>query len=143
MTRSRVWSVGARVGEMIDRIDHLVLTVRSVEATCDFYSGCLGFERVDSSNAPTALRFGQQKINVHPADETFHPRAQRPTEGSADFCLIATVPLSDVIDRLARHHVSVELGPIERLGALGSMRSIYFRDPDGNLVEVSRYDHPQ
>ncbi len=126
---------------MIDRIDHLVLTVRSVEATCDFYAECLDFQRVDAPGRPTALRFGQQKINVHQADGTFDPKARRPTEGSADFCLIAAVPLSDVLDRLARRHVPVELGPVERDGALGPMRSIYFRDPDGNLVEVSRYHH--
>jgi catechol 2,3-dioxygenase-like lactoylglutathione lyase family enzyme len=124
---------------MIDRIDHLVLTVRSVEETCDFYEQCLDFQRIDTPDRPTALRFGQQKINVHQADHTFDPRAGRPTEGSADFCLIAAVPLSDVLDRLARHHVPVELGPLEREGALGPMRSIYFRDPDGNLVEVSEY----
>ncbi|HJX08757.1 MAG TPA: VOC family protein [Actinomycetota bacterium] len=124
---------------MIDRIDHLVLTVASLETTCRFYTECLDFDRVDSSNGPTALRFGQQKINVHQAEHTFRPRAQRPTEGSADFCLIAAVPLSDVVDRLARHDVAVELGPVERHGALGPMESIYFRDPDGNLIEVSRY----
>jgi catechol 2,3-dioxygenase-like lactoylglutathione lyase family enzyme len=124
---------------MIDRIDHLVLTVRSVEATCDFYAECLGLQRVDSSHGPTALRFGEQKINVHQTDHAFEPRARRPTEGSADFCLISAVALSDVIDRLARHHVPLELGPVDRDGALGPMRSIYFRDPDGNLVEVSEY----
>jgi catechol 2,3-dioxygenase-like lactoylglutathione lyase family enzyme len=128
---------------MIERIDHLVLTVRSVEATCDFYTDCLDFRRVDKKDGPTALRFGHQKINVHQADHTFDPKARRPTEGSADFCLIAAVPLSDVLDRLARRHVPVELGPVERDGALGRMRSIYFRDPDGNLIEVSEYGDPR
>ena len=127
---------------MIDRIDHLVLTVRSVDATCDFYTECLDFQRVDAPDEPTALRFGEQKINVDQADHTFAPKDRRPTEGSADFCLISAVPLSDVLDRLARRHVPVELGPVERDGALGLMRSIYFRDPDGNLVEVSRYHDP-
>lgn len=124
---------------MIDRIDHLVLTVRSVEKTCAFYTECLDFQRVDAPDRPTALRFGRQKISVHQADRTFDPKARRPTEGSADFCLIAAVPLRDVLDRLARNHVPVELGPVERNGALGPMRSIYVRDPDGNLIEVSRY----
>jgi catechol 2,3-dioxygenase-like lactoylglutathione lyase family enzyme len=124
---------------MIDRIDHLVLTVQSLEATCEFYTQCLDFQRVDSPGRPTALRFGQQKINVHQADHTFDPKARQPTPGSADFCLIASAPLSDVLDRLAQHEVTVELGPIQREGALGPMQSIYFRDPDGNLVEVSNY----
>jgi catechol 2,3-dioxygenase-like lactoylglutathione lyase family enzyme len=124
---------------MIDRIDHLVLTVRSIEATCDFYTRCLDFERVDTANGPTALRFGEQKINVHQSDRTFEPKARRPTEGSADLCLVASVPLTDVLDRLDQHQVAIELGPVERQGALGAMESIYFRDPDDNLVEVSRY----
>ena len=124
---------------MIDRIDHLVLTVRSIEATCDFYTRCLDFERVDTANGPTALRFGEQKINVHQPDRTFEPKARRPTEGSADLCLVASVPLTDVLDRLDQHQVAIELGSVERQGALGAMESIYFRDPDDNLVEVSRY----
>jgi len=127
---------------MIDRIDHFVLTVRSVDVTCGFYTSCLGFRRVDREGGPTSLRFGRQKINVHQADHPFEPKARKPTEGSADFCLIAAVPLRDVLDRLARLEVPVELGPVERHGALGPMRSIYFRDPDGNLVEVSEYLDP-
>jgi catechol 2,3-dioxygenase-like lactoylglutathione lyase family enzyme len=124
---------------MIDRIDHVVLTVQSLEATCEFYANCLDFERVDSPDGPTALRFGRQKINVHQADHIFDPKARRPIAGSADFCLVAAVSLSVVLDGLARHGVAVELGPIEREGALGAMQSIYFRDPDGNLIEVSEY----
>ena len=123
----------------IDRIDHLVLTVRSIEATCDFYTRCLDLQRVDTPNGPTALRFGTQKINVHQADRTFEPKARRPTGGSADFCVIASVPLADVIERLRRAEVPIELGPVERHGALGAMESIYLRDPDDNLIEVSRY----
>src|SRR5262245_39711765 len=88
----------ARVRAVIDRIDHLVLTVRSIEATCDFYTRCLGFQRVDTTNGPTALRFGAQKINVHQSGRTFEPNARRPTEGSADFCLVASVPLTDVLE---------------------------------------------
>jgi catechol 2,3-dioxygenase-like lactoylglutathione lyase family enzyme len=124
---------------MIDRVDHFVLTVRSVDATCEFYSRCLDFERVDSADGPTALRFGQQKINVHQFDHTFEPKARHPTSGAGDFCLVTSLPLERVIARLAENDVTVELGPIDRQGALGSMTSIYFRDPDGNLVEVSRY----
>jgi catechol 2,3-dioxygenase-like lactoylglutathione lyase family enzyme len=124
---------------MIDRIDHVVLTVQSLDATCDFYTKCLDFKRVDTPGRPTALHFGRQKFNVHQADHTFDPKARTPTAGSADFCLVASVPLTDVLDRLAQHKVAIELGPVERQGALGPMQSIYFRDPDGNLVEVSHY----
>jgi len=124
---------------VIERIDHLVLTVNSLEATCDFYVRCLGFERVDTPGRPTALHFGQQKINVHQVDRTFDPKARRPTQGSADFCLVAAVPLAEVIERLGRNDVAIELGPVDRNGAIGPMRSIYFRDLDGNLVEVSEY----
>jgi catechol 2,3-dioxygenase-like lactoylglutathione lyase family enzyme len=124
---------------MIDRIDHFVLTVASVDATCDFYTTCLGMTRVDTAGRPTALHFNNQKINVHHVDHTFDPKARHPTGGSADFCLVSAVPLEEVLSILARHGVSVELGPIERQGACGTMESIYFRDPDGNLVEVSRY----
>jgi catechol 2,3-dioxygenase-like lactoylglutathione lyase family enzyme len=124
---------------VIERIDHLVLTVDSLEATCDFYVRCLGFERVDTPGRPTALHFGQQKINVHQVDRTFDPKARRPTQGSADFCLVAAVPLAEVIERLGRNDVAIELGPVDRNGAIGLMRSIYFRDLDGNLVEVSEY----
>ncbi|HEY2207366.1 MAG TPA: VOC family protein [Pseudonocardia sp.] len=124
---------------MIDRIDHLVLTVQSVDATCEFYRACLGFIRVDNTDGPTALHFGRHKLNIHQADHTFDPTAQRPTRGSADFCLITTTPLEDTILRLTSHGASIELGPIDRDGATGRMRSVYFRDPDGNLVEVSQY----
>jgi catechol 2,3-dioxygenase-like lactoylglutathione lyase family enzyme len=124
---------------MIDRIDHVVLTARSLEATCDFYTKCLDFRRVDSPGRPTALLFGRQKFNVHQADHTFDPKARRPTPGSADLCVVADVPLTDVIARLEQHQVEIELGPVEREGALGPMQSVYFRDPDGNLIEVSQY----
>lgn len=124
---------------MIDRIDHLVLTVRSVDATCDFYTACLGMARVDTDDRPTALHFASQKINVHQADHTFDPKARNPKPGSADFCLVSAVPLDEVMSILARHGVSLELGPVQRHGACGTMESIYFRDPDGNLIEVSRY----
>ena len=124
---------------MIDRIDHLVLTVRSVDATCDFYASCLGLERTDQPGKPTALRFGEQKINLHAVDHTFDPKARRPTAGSADFCLVSAVPLAQVVDRLTECGVPLEWGPVRLDGTLGPMDSIYFRDPDENLVEVSEY----
>jgi catechol 2,3-dioxygenase-like lactoylglutathione lyase family enzyme len=124
---------------MIDRYDHLVLTVRSLEATLDFYERALGFRRELRPGAPAALKFGRQKINVHEAERTFESKALRPTPGSADFCLIAAEPIEAVMAHLERVGVAIELGPVARHGAQGPMTSIYFRDPDENLVEVSRY----
>ena len=124
---------------MIDRFDHLVLTVRSLEATLDFYERALGFKRELRPGAPAALKFGHQKINVHESERTFEPKASRPTPGSADFCLIAAQPIDEVIAHLERAGVAIELGPVARHGAQEPMTSIYFRDPDENLLEVSRY----
>jgi catechol 2,3-dioxygenase-like lactoylglutathione lyase family enzyme len=125
---------------MIERIDHFVLTVRSLEATCGFYTRVLCFERVDHEGSPTALRFGAQKINLHEEDHTFEPKAAHPTAGAGDFCLVTNWPIAAVMERLSAAGVSVELGPVCRNGAQGAMTSIYFRDPDDNLIEVSRYD---
>jgi catechol 2,3-dioxygenase-like lactoylglutathione lyase family enzyme len=124
---------------MIAGIDHFVLTVASLEVTCAFYQRVLGFERIDTPGRPTALAFGTQKINVHEVDRTFEPKAKSPTPGSADFCLITARPLAEICASLAANGVVVEAGPVERIGARGPMMSVYFRDPDGNLVEVSEY----
>ncbi|MER9946770.1 VOC family protein [Mesorhizobium sp. M0047] len=124
---------------MIAGIDHFVLTVASLETTCDFYQRVLGFERIDTPGRPTALAFGTQKINVHEVSRTFEPKAKSPTPGSGDFCLITDRPLGEVSTRLAANDVVVELGPVERVGVRGPMMSVYFRDPDGNLIEVSEY----
>jgi catechol 2,3-dioxygenase-like lactoylglutathione lyase family enzyme len=125
---------------MISHIDHFVLTVRSLEATCSFYERVLGFRRLDNPGSPTALLFGQQKINIHEVTHTFDPKATAPTPGAGDFCLIADRPMGDVLRHLDDCGVAIEVGPAKRTGALGPMTSVYFRDPDGNLVEVSRYD---
>jgi catechol 2,3-dioxygenase-like lactoylglutathione lyase family enzyme len=125
---------------MIQRIDHFVLTVRSLEETCRFYERVLHFERLDVPGKPTALRFGNQKINVHEVDHTFEPKAARPTPGAADFCLVTNQPLEEVFAHLNACGVQVELGPVVRNGASGPMQSVYFRDPDANLVEVSHYE---
>ena len=125
---------------MIARIDHFVLTVRSRDATCAFYERVLGFRRVDARDQPTALIFGQQKINVHEVGHTFDPKATTPTPGAGDFCLIADRPLAEVLSHLEACEVAIEVGPVRRVGALGAMSSVYFRDPDGNLVEVSEYE---
>ncbi|MEO8883302.1 MAG: VOC family protein [Devosia sp.] len=124
---------------MIAGIDHFVLTVASVEVTLDFYERVLGMRRAMIPGRPSSLLFGTQKINVHQTDRTFEPKAERPTAGSGDFCLITDQPLAAVIERLKAEGVAMEVGPVERNGARGPMMSVYFRDPDGNLVEVSRY----
>jgi catechol 2,3-dioxygenase-like lactoylglutathione lyase family enzyme len=124
----------------IDRIDHLVLTVASVEATCEFYSRALGMSVVTFGAGRKALQFGRQKINLHAAGHEFEPKAAHPTPGSADICLIAAVPLPEVLAHLARCGVTIVDGPVARTGATGAIRSVYFRDPDMNLVEVSTYD---
>lgn len=123
---------------VIDRLDHLVLTVRDIAATCAFYERVLGLGVVRWEGR-TALHLGRQKINLHQAGREFEPKAARATPGSGDFCLIATTPLEAVQAHLAACGVAVELGPVPKEGALGAMRSLYFRDPDGNLVEVSTY----
>lgn len=122
---------------LIARIDHFVLTVASIDATCAFYSRVLGMETVTFAGGRKALAFGQQKINLHEVGREFEPKAQRPTNGSGDFCLISDTPLDAIIAHLKAQDVAIELGPVDRTGAMGPLRSVYFRDPDGNLVEVS------
>lgn len=123
----------------IDRIDHLVLTVRSIESSCAFYARVLGMTVVTFGTGRKALSFGTQKINLHQAGLEFEPKAMHPTPGSADICLISAMPLSDVITHLRRCEVPILEGPVERTGATGPIQSVYFRDPDQNLVEVSTY----
>lgn len=123
----------------IERFDHIVLTVASIEATCDFYSRVLGMEIVGFGIGRTALHFGQHKINLHQRGREFEPKANNPTPGSADLCLVSATPLAQVIDHLKNQNVPVLEGPVRRTGALGPMESVYFRDPDGNLIEVSTY----
>ncbi len=125
---------------MIERIDHLVLTVRSIETTLRFYERVLGMTRELLPGRPAALKFGQQKINVHELDRTFEPKAAHPVPGAGDFCLITREPIEDVIAHLRSCGVAIELGPVARTGALGAMTSVYIRDPDENLVEIARYD---
>jgi catechol 2,3-dioxygenase-like lactoylglutathione lyase family enzyme/ketosteroid isomerase-like protein len=127
---------------MIERLDHLVLTVRDVEVACDFYAKALGMEVVTFGAGRKALRFGAQKINLHRAGPAAALVAGRPTPGSGDFCLVTERPLAEWIERLHGAGVRLEQGPVARSGALGPIESIYFRDPDENLVEVSRYATP-
>lgn len=123
----------------IERLDHLVLTVRDIAATCAFYTQVMGMSVVTFGAGRKALAFGQQKINLHEAGREFEPKAERPTPGSADLCFIADGRLDDVIAHLNAHEVPIAEGPVQRTGALGPIRSVYFRDPDLNLIEVSTY----
>lgn len=124
----------------IDRLDHLVLTVASIDKTCEFYSGVLGMQVTRFGEGRTALTFGRQKINLHEVGREFAPRAAHATAGSGDLCLISAVPLEEVIAHLDARGVTIIEGPVEKTGATGAIRSVYFRDPDGNLVEVSEYE---
>jgi catechol 2,3-dioxygenase-like lactoylglutathione lyase family enzyme len=124
----------------IDRIDHLVLTVRDIGATCEFYSKVLGMNTVAFGAGRFALSFGAQKINLHQAGREFEPKAKHPTPGSVDICLIAAVPLAQVIAHLENCGVPIIEGPTTRTGATGPIQSVYFRDPDSNLIEVSTYE---
>lgn len=121
----------------VDRIDHFVLTVADIEATCAFYEKALGMTTVVFGGGRKALAFGGHKINLHRKGREFEPKALLPTSGSADFCLTTTVPLEQVIAHLAGHGIGIEDGPVGRTGARAPLRSIYIRDPDGNLVEIS------
>lgn len=125
----------------IDRIDHLVLTVSDLQASLHFYELVLGARIVPppGGRGPTAIAFGRQKINLHVAGKEFEPKATHPTVGSGDFCLITEQAIAAVVEHLEDCGVAVELGPVPRYGALGPMTSVYFRDPDGNLVEVAKY----
>src|SRR5688500_8841797 len=127
---------------MADRIDHIVLTVADVAAASEWYRQVLGMQVIHFGVDRVALRFGAQKINLHPAGAELAPHARVTQAGSADFCLVTELPLTDVGDRLRACGVPVELGPVEKQGALGAITSVYFRDLDGNLVEVSTYREP-
>jgi catechol 2,3-dioxygenase-like lactoylglutathione lyase family enzyme len=123
---------------VIDHLDHLVLTVADIEATAAFYTSALGMELV-TFEGRTAIRFGEQKINLHQSGKEFEPKAAHPTPGSGDLCFITKTPIEDVITQLKKTGTHIELGPVERTGAVGAMRSIYLRDPDFNLIEISNY----
>ncbi|NWQ96950.1 GLOD5 protein, partial [Burhinus bistriatus] len=123
----------------IQCLDHLVLTVKSIEDTVAFYSKVLGMEVVTFKGNRKALRFGNQKFNLHEAGKEFEPKARWPVPGSADLCLITQVSLDQLLDHLKACGVVIEEGPVARTGAVGPITSVYFRDPDENLIEVSRY----
>lgn len=123
----------------IQGIDHIVLTVASIPATCEFYARVLGMKVVTFGQGRKALSFGWQKINLHEAGKEFEPKAARPTPGAIDLCLIVEGTLEAAEAHLRAEGVTIEEGPVARTGAAGPIRSLYFRDPDGNLIEVSVY----
>ncbi|QAY67542.1 VOC family protein [Paenibacillus protaetiae] len=124
----------------INRLDHLVLTVTDIDKTCDFYCRVLGMRIVTFKEGRKALHFGQQKINLHEAGKEFEPKANTPMPGTADLCFITDVQMPDIISHLEDCHVIIEEGPVIRTGALGSITSVYVRDPDRNLIEISNYN---
>lgn len=124
---------------MISHLDHLVLTVRSIPDTVAFYTRVLGLQEMTFGAGRTALAFGNQKINLHQSGHEFEPKAGRPTPGSADLCFISQDPIAVVEERLKQGDVEIIEGPVPRTGALGAMTSLYIRDPDQNLIEISTY----
>ena len=123
----------------IDRLDHLVLTVSDMDATCMFYTRVLGMRVVTFGAGRKALAFGTQKINLHQAGHEFEPKALHPSPGSGDLCFITDLPLAQVIAHVRSCGVAIEEGPVARTGATGPIESIYLRDPDGNLIEIANY----
>lgn len=123
----------------ISHLDHFVLTVKDLQKTCNFYREVLGMEIITFGNNRHALKFGRQKINLHLVNHEFEPKADCPTPGSADFCLITTTPLEEVRELCQNLGIAIVLGIVERTGASGKINSIYIRDPDKNLIEIANY----
>ncbi len=124
----------------IDRIDHLVITAADLEKSASWYQRVLGMERESfGAERRTALRFGSQKLNLHQAGAEFHPNAAAASPGTVDICFITGIAAPDIVTHLKSCGVAVEQGPVEKTGALGAMSSVYCRDPDGNLIEISSY----
>lgn len=125
---------------LIAHLDHFVLTVDDIERTCRFYERALGLARESFGEGRVALRYGEQKINLHPNPSPIDTKAQNPTPGSADVCFVAAVPLEEVRRHLEAEGIPLVAGPVPRVGSLGPITSLYLRDPDGNLIEVAAYD---
>lgn len=129
----------------VDRIDHITLNCRDVDITAAWYQRVLGMEREEFGHqGRTCLKFGGQKLNLRPAgtDDRNWVTARAALAGAADFCFATAIGPDDVVQHLRHCGVAVELGPVERIGALGTMLSVYCRDPDGNLVEIATYLAP-
>ena len=124
----------------IDQLDHLVLTVADIDRTCTFYRDVLGFEVITFGEGRTALSFGRQKFNLYQAGREFEPKAASPMPGAADLCLITSLAMETVVEKLNLAGVLIEEGPVPRTGAQGPILSVYIRDPDRNLIEIASYD---
>jgi catechol 2,3-dioxygenase-like lactoylglutathione lyase family enzyme len=147
----KAWMPGTRPGMtlfqnvrecMLETLDHLVLTVRDIETSVAFYTRALGmretrFTPPGKTDTRVALSYGRQKINLHQQGREYEPKATAPTPGSADLCFLANWSLQDVIAHLRSEQVPILDGPVQRTGATGPIMSIYIRDPDGNLIEIS------
>ena len=125
---------------MIDHIDHIVLTTRDLAGCIRFYTEVLGMKLERFSENRLALKFGAQKINLHEWGKEFTPRAHVAAPGTLDLCFIASIPLENVIASLKKSQVAILEGPVAKTGATGKIRSVYVRDPDLNLVEISEYN---
>lgn len=123
----------------IKSLDHLVLTVANIESTCKFYKNALGMEIIEFGENRKALKFGNQKINLHQYGNEIEPKAYKPMPGTADLCFITDYPIKEVMSVLSKSGVEIEEGPVERTGANGKIISVYLRDPDCNLIELSNY----
>ena len=124
---------------MIDRLDHLVLTTAHEAQCVHFYCTVLGMALQTFGEGRKAFVFNGQKINLHIQGREFEPKALHPLPGALDLCFIASIPLAQVQQRLAEHGIAIECGPVQRTGARGPIRSVYVRDPDYNLIEISEY----
>ena len=122
---------------MIDHLDHLVITTAHLDECIDFYTRVLGMKLEEFAGGRLALKFGEQKFNLHVKGKEFEPKATHPMPGALDFCLIAAIPLDEVIAKLGELGVPIIVGPVAKTGAAYPLRSVYIRDPDGNLVEIS------
>lgn len=124
------------------RIDHLVITVKNVKATVDFYTTVLNMQEITVKRKDIemkAVRFGNQRFHIHEIGKEHEPKALKTTPGAADICLVTDSPIIDVINQLKKHNVKIEKDPMIITGTLGEMESVWFRDPDGNLIEISKY----
>ncbi|OQQ08141.1 VOC family virulence protein [Vibrio splendidus] len=123
----------------ISQLDHLVLTVSDLQVTVDFYQRVLGMKPIEFGEGRLALSFGTQKINLHLSSSEFEPKAMRVQVGSADLCFVTNTPIAEVVEHIQSQGVAIEEGPVPRTGAIGKIVSVYIRDPDGNLIELSNY----
>ncbi|EPL6456270.1 MULTISPECIES: VOC family protein [Providencia] len=124
---------------MINRLDHIVLTTTQLDACLDFYQRVLKMQVITFGEQRYALQFGQQKINIHQYGKEFEPKAHLPVPGALDLCFISDIPLAEVQSHIQQQGVEIIEGPVKRTGAMGPILSIYLRDVDLNLIEISEY----